>query len=198
MSKHSDGLTRVVGDLTPLLRGATIRPIDIGFARAEAWCQAESWLLKELPPGDEQNDVLGDFSFAAHEKSERRKTVGRATRALLDLPKLIRRMEADAASLRTEVAWLIAVLDPSLLPPADPECKSCRRVGEERESKIGDHFAPVYEKSKSSELCEWCWNYHQANGELPPIKACDIKNTRTARAAGIWLGQNTVPKKIPA
>lgn len=182
MNAYSQKLHRVIVDL-----GLVTGTVDRALARAEDWAQTDSWLQRELPDGDDEPAAP---SFDALERKEQRKVVARATEAMDSIPKRVARLEADAAALRKDVAWLVATVDPSKLPEQEASCKSCRRVGEMGKSKIGGHFSPVWDRCNQGEqLCRWCQEYKSTEKQLPPLEAVELYHSQSPRAAGLWLAR---------
>lgn len=202
MSQRSDQLSRVRAWADALLvehvGGTADRPtrdalIDAGFNRANAWSESESWLLSELPPGDEDSDAPTE-TFDSQERRNRIKAVRRATRAMDRLPKLVRQLHDVMREIHTETIWLTSQVDAEKdFNVGLPGCKSCARS----QGRTGGHFQPIYGKAISSGLCRQCYDYERVEHQLPPIMWCHLRYTMGGKPAARWLAENTPKTKAP-
>lgn len=170
---------------TGLLSSRGVHPIDIALQHAEEWVDAHP------PRGEERG---GSSSPTEIEERQEVARVSRlASKALIEIPLLTRELEDAAEKLRDYTVRLTAVIDLTQLPKSeqrDDECASCRRSEQKGRERIGDHFSPVYVKAPLMGLCRWCRDHALPVGDemtLPPVEACHIMHTQSARAASMWL-----------
>lgn len=126
----------------------------------------------------------------AEERAEDRKVSEDAAWFLARARVMVAEIERLSRDLSAGALRMLATIDYSKLPsPREPGCRSCARTEQRGQSRIGGHFAPVYAKSEKRGLCRWCWDFERAEGELPPVQACEIYHVQGARSAGLWLAK---------
>lgn len=89
-------------------------------------------------------------------------------------------LDSDCRRLAQVVARYVVPIDHAKLPPTDPACSSCARVGE---------HSDVYDKSLKSGLCRWCWDHRGEDGELPPVVVVRELHEKGPRAAGVLMAR---------
>ena len=162
--------------------------IDLAVEHAEAWAGIA------VPTDGERGGSSNPRDRDEAEEIRRVHTL--AVKAADRLPEICKAVDELMREAYDTVQRLTSTVDPKKLPKKEavPGCLSCKRVEERNDIKIGGHFAPVYEKSKNSGLCRWCWDVKQATGQWPPVKAIDLYHRQGARAASKWLASNESAK----
>lgn len=169
----------------------------------------EEWISGTLPTHDERGG-----SSSPVEVADRLEDLGVARRALRDLdlfPRLLEGYEQECVIVRYSgpneafakaAEQLAALVRRYTVPvdhdkiPDDPGCKSCARSGKVGKRQFQGHpGVPVSTNAPKQGLCRWCYDYHRAEGELPPIDVVDIYHRVGARAAGLELAKRAKTKE---
>lgn len=166
-----------------------LAPAQTGTLLDLAVDHAEAWAALPVPAhGWERGG-----SSAPSEIEERQEVVRvarMAVKATARIPEILDEIGRLAIELYDTTQKLTAVTHPDNYPlDSVIGCRSCARTERIGRIQIGGFFAPVYEKSKKSGLCRWCWDYEHANGEPPPVRAIELYHTQGPRAAGVFLAK---------
>lgn len=191
MSNYTDALSRAHTAIAQVLKSADVgtaaeprrvKLIDAAVEHAVAWAEIQA---------PREGEWGGSSAPAAVEEQEEQQRVARlGAHAASRLPEIVKALDSLGCEMYDLIQRLTSVVHPNKYPSsALPGCMSCARKEGGEGRQIGGHFAAVYEKSKASGLCRWCWDHDQATGELPPVKACHIYHSQGPRAAGIWLAK---------
>lgn len=168
--------------LKTTVTGTTHRPRATTLVEL-ALHHAEDWLSVAMP----HDGIRGGSTHptAIEDATEIRALGRQVARDVVRLPELAKQIDALSTELYLMVVRLTTVIDHDKLPNTSgtPGCQSCAR----RDGDRGGHFEKVYEKSKRSGLCRWCWEYVAAEGHWPPVAACDIRHRLSPRHASLWL-----------
>ncbi len=188
MSRHTDSLERVRGNVTEVLRtskrGTQAQPrtvvlIDLAIERAMAWAE-------DKPPKGEPGPERGGSS-SPREASDRRESamVKRRALAATRLARNVRLVAKLMADVAADTAFLTTVTDEN--PDEEggelPGCRSCARFGENTE---------VWEKlpgAKAAGLCRFCWEIRDPDGTVPS-KPVEWKHDGQRLKLSDWLSKN--------
>lgn len=190
-------LDRFIEDLEQILgliefgtvdRIRRLRRIDLAFDR-----MAE-YRSEQMVSGDGERGGTSSTS-SADDVKEATSLDHQITRDALLLHRILG-LIGELPAARAAVARYVDLIDLSELPtkaPRDviPGCLSCVRSERRGHTRIGGHFAPVYEKAKKHGLCRFCYDVRAATGQLPPIEICDVYHSQGPRQAGRLIAKRS-------
>ncbi len=170
VTQDADRLTNTAKRAT-----AMVKVIDLALDHAESWAQL---------PRPSVLTVGGNSSPEAVEEAlERLRVIRMAVAATERIPVILKELDQLSADLYAMVQRLTAVVDPAKYElPTEPGCASCARSQGKAPNTIGGHWAPIF----AAGLCRWCYAHSENSADRktwPPIKACEMLHTRTAKAA---------------
>lgn len=203
MKRELEDLTQILGfiEVGTADSPKRIRRIDLAVQRCHEW-RAERLISGDSSRGGSSSPAESD------DRKEDRALNDQISRDLIKLQRALDSI-AELPAIRQAVARYTEIIDLQKLPkkaPTDvvPGCVSCARSEQKGRVRIGGHFAPAMPahdervegkkihgnaEANRRRICRWCWDVLGATGQLPPIEACHIMHTESARAAGNWMAR---------